>query len=133
MRPSYDDITSHIAEEPVWYDEHGVPRYRAFEPGLLSVYAVEAALVEIACQNCERRFLVSVAKELGDLHTLQIDEDFEYGDPPNAGCCPSGPTMSSIPKRIIEFWSRVGAGDWTRDLSRERPLACAWNEDEEQV
>lgn len=27
-----------------------------------------------------------------------------YGDPPNIGCCPAGPTMNSEMIRILEYW-----------------------------
>jgi hypothetical protein len=37
----------------------------------------------------------------------------EYGDPPNVGCCPVGPTMSSDSLRVLEFWRR-SAGRWER-------------------
>lgn len=29
-----------------------------------------------------------------------------YGDPPNSGCCPSGPTMNCDDLRILQYWRR---------------------------
>ena len=29
-----------------------------------------------------------------------------YGDPPNTGCCSSGPSMTSLALRVVEYWSR---------------------------
>ena len=34
MNTSYYDITSKIDEHPQWWDEHAVPRYCKFGPGL---------------------------------------------------------------------------------------------------
>lgn len=28
----------------------------------------------------------------------------EYGDPPNIECCAAGPSMSSVPRRVLEYW-----------------------------
>ena len=30
-----------------------------------------------------------------------------YGDPPNMGCCPAGPTMNCEDIKILEFWEMV--------------------------
>ena len=43
----------------------------------------------------------------GDLPTLSErirDMTIAYGDPPNIGCCPAGPTMNSVPRRVLEYW-----------------------------
>lgn len=53
--------------------------------------------------------------------------DFHYGDPPrhhfeDGRACVAGPTMNSIPIRVIEFWGRhheSGTGRWTRDPQYE--------------
>lgn len=53
--------------EPLWYDEHGVPRYAEHSPALCSdIYADEVALLEIACQACERTFRVQMSAVAGD-------------------------------------------------------------------
>jgi len=59
MYQLYEDITKRLGE-PLWYDDHGVPRYDEFHPSMLDVYADFAALSEIACQSCGRRFKVGV-------------------------------------------------------------------------
>lgn len=113
MNPSYHDITSRIAEAPGWWQEGGVPRYGTFTPdGTASIYATEAALVEIACQACGTRFNVAFQADKMDIYAGKgiadsiRDGSLHYGDPPNTGCCPSGPTMSSEPVRVVEYWSK---------------------------
>jgi len=131
----YQDILSRISEPPSWWQEGGVPRYGPFEPGSsTSVYANEAALVEIACQFCRRPFIVlfetsakdrRIAAEIraGTLH---------YGDPPNVGCC-TGVSANSTPVQVLQYWARahqeyVEGGlivdtraffEWRRDASLE--------------
>jgi len=113
MHPRYDDITSRIAEKPSWWQEGGVPRYGTFHPGRsASIYAREVALVEIACQACDARF--KVVFDAGQIEQYQGEGladriragTLHYGDPPNAGCCPAGPTMNSEPVAVLEYWSR---------------------------
>lgn len=127
MRNSYDDITSRIQEPPAWFDENGAPRYGEFAPKLLpDIYANEAALVEIACQNCRAVFKVAFShSSMDDVRARMMGrspsslEDavrarsLAYGDPPNAGCCPAGPTMTSDAVRVLKFWRR-SAFDWQR-------------------
>jgi hypothetical protein len=109
MHNDYSDITSRITEPPKWWDEHAVPRYCDFGPEkVANIYADEVALVEIACQNCGRRFQVAfVADLMRHLARGGSDKPYNrdnlaqairggiihYGDPPNTGCCPAGPTM----------------------------------------
>jgi len=121
MLPAYDDIRSRIPEPPVWYDQHGVPRYDSFRPEMLGVYDHFAVLGEIACQSCGRRFLVAESWPLFDMSKETIPEyvladlveGFTYGDPPrhdiDVGRC-AGETMSSDVVRIVETWERVGLG-----------------------
>ena len=122
MNRSYDDIRSRIAEEPQWWDECAVPRYCPFSVGqIANIYANEAALVEIACQGCGQRFLVEVSRGAFDQFRLQTDIRrgvLAYGDPPNIGCCLSGPTMSSDTIRVVEYWKRLD-GHWKRDKTFE--------------
>ncbi len=148
MKHHYSDITGRIAQPPMWYDEHGVPRYDAFEPRqTASIYAHEAALVEIACQSCETRFLVAFTASNVDEYRLVLahakgepyvhrtladairDHSIHYGDPPNAGCCPAGPTMNSVPLRVVEYWRRDhNVFEWARDLSLEMAIICSWSD-----
>ena len=132
MKANYKDILDRIAEEPIWFDEAGVPRYCDFSPNEISnIYAKEVALVEIACQNCGTRFNVAIAYDpMADLITPWKDMQFTmvdsikgggigYGDPPNIWCCPPGPTMSSDTIRVIEFWYKNKDLSWERDPKLE--------------
>jgi len=132
MRPSYKDIRSRIAESPNWYDDHGVPRYGDFTPtNAANLYASEAVLAEIKCQGCGQLYRVSFSYNVGEtidpvrplaqhIRAGQLD----YGDPPNA-CCHVGATMSSIPIRVLEYWSFSFPpnGGWHRDASLEVTLS----------
>lgn len=115
MKHHYADIRDAIQRAPLWFDEHGVPRYARFEPRLVAnIYASQVALVRIHCQNCGHPFDVAfsyMAHEhvlpggaSEDLATRVRTKKIHYGDPPNIGCCPSGPTMNSDPQRVLEFW-----------------------------
>lgn len=122
MKHHYKDIRSRIKEEPKWWDENGVPRYCGFSPDETSnIYAREAVLLRIACQRCQQEFDVCLScftlKEFLDetpsLKKRIEDESIHYGDPPNAGCCPAGPTMNSEPLRVLEYWHKVYL-EWER-------------------
>ena len=99
MHRSYDDITGRIAEPPSWWQAGGVPRYGDFHPGRSSsIYAREAALVEIACQSCGTRFRVSFdADQMDQFEGRGIAEQIRactlhYGDPPKPpGAAPPAP------------------------------------------
>ncbi len=117
MNRSYDDLTSRLGP-PLWWDMHAVPRYVEFHPEHCGVYDDFVALVELACQGCQRRLLCSV--EIARfthlrrtdrweviMPTAESPGDFDrYGDPPihGAGCI--GCTMGSGIYRIVEFWIR---------------------------
>src|SRR5579875_874086 len=90
--PDYRDINRRLGE-PLWYDEHGVPRYDPFHPDLCGVYNDFVALMLVACQSCGRRFRVAwgvstAASKLRHegraprLPTAQDSGSFGYGDPP---------------------------------------------------
>src|SRR5690606_38100927 len=67
MLHDYKDIRRRIAQEPRWWDEHGVPRYDHFCPSIVAdIYAEEAALVLITCQNCGHEFKVAFSKSSMD-------------------------------------------------------------------
>jgi hypothetical protein len=125
MHHHYADIVNRIDEEPKWWDANGVPRYCKPSPDATAdIYATEVAFVEIACQDCECVFLVSFTwsapdKVFRDVARLsERVETLHYGDPPNMGCCPAGPTMNSVPLRVVEFWRQRDIED--RAGTRER-------------
>lgn len=158
MNHHYSDIRSKIIEPPTWFDEQAVPRYCPFAPGESSdIYADEVALVEIACQSCDTRFMAafshgSTSWSRGELkaHGQWTPDDvrkFHYGDPPNVACCMSGPTMNSVPLRCVEFWRKGGEEftepmpdhpglrrclpgyfDWRRITENEITIDCEWAE-----
>lgn len=132
MHQDYNDIRSLIPFPPKWFDEVAVPRYCDFSPqAVTDIYADEAALVEIACQMCEHRFYVAFSRNRGDGWNVssmlwqQIEKQaIDYLDPPNIGCCPSGPTMTSNSLRVLEYWSRLNTSrDWRRDARFEIGLS----------
>lgn len=121
MHAHYDDILSRIPDPPEWFDENGTPRYCKFEPNkLANIYAQQCALVEIACQWCGQVFFVAMdsgkairnATPYGQpllqctFPELIRSRRVRYGDPPNIHCCPGGPSMTSVPRRIVEYWHR---------------------------
>ena len=135
MHANYDDIRSRINEPPIWFDEVAVPRYVEFAPAHLSnIYAKEAALVLIACQACGTRFKVAFSRStMDDVYDRMANRSSQrlaeairagtihYGDPPNIGCCPAGPTMNCDDLRVIEFWHRPDL-EWVRDGSLEMAI-----------
>ena len=59
MHAGYEDIIEAIGKPPLWWDEHGVPRFRAHHPKLSpDIYANEVVLLRIACQCCLHEQLV---------------------------------------------------------------------------
>ena len=129
MNHHYRDIRSRIHEAPKWWDENAVPRYCDFAPNeSANIYAREVLLLEIQCQGCGAHF--DVAMSHGDLEIGWGEDgkawarayksfadrlrELHYGDPPNAGCCAAGPTMNSIPLRVLEFWHAPKVGNWQR-------------------
>jgi hypothetical protein len=129
MLPDYDDIRSLIDREPDWFDTHGVPRYRPFEPKMLGVYDQWTLLVEIACQECGQRFLVGGGSESFELANRGIEltleyvaATFHYGDPPRHDCV--GDTMNCLEVRKVEAWRKYwtqdnGWSEWQRDAAAE--------------
>jgi len=121
MNHHYADIRDKLGV-PLWWDEHAVPRYCEFSPDVnANIYATEVVLLEIRCQDCGERFRVAMSWDVWDrvqgYPTLaeQIKNgEIHYGDPPNVGCCPAGPTMNSIPLRVLEYWEREPLDEWHR-------------------
>ena len=137
MHHDYEDIRSRIAEPPTWFDEHSVPRWGEFSPqDVADIYAKEAALVRIACQACGHTFDRAVSKGIlsmlelgrlsagGDVSSYKLRDSLVeggslgFGDPPNIGCCPAGPTMTADELRVLQYWTYEGF-TWTRDPTYE--------------
>jgi hypothetical protein len=143
MHSYYEDIRSRIKDEPQWYDCHGVPRYDKFKPqDSPNIYAEEVVLIEISCQDCNRRFLVEMNWSMMEMVFNRHSESFStvmklwlkdpdrakhfppvhYGDPPAHGCV--GDTMNCYDLRIVEFWKK-DSFKWSRvseyeiDLEKE--------------
>lgn len=130
MNHHYRDIRDEIPHmEPRWWDEYAVPRYCAHSPDeVANIYADEVAFVEIACQDCGQRFLVAFSRSHGP-PLSEVSGELHYGDPPNVGCCPAGPTMNSVPLRIVEFWRLTrDPWGWERDAVLEREITPDWAE-----
>lgn len=130
MHHDYQDLLALTDQPPVFWQQGGVPRFTVFSPEAApDIYADEAALVQIRCQACGHPFDVCFTSSALDRLTrsfrstrsaskaAKIGEKFriseqikagalQYGDPPNIGCCPAGPTMSSEAVRVIEFHRR---------------------------
>lgn len=132
MHQHYEDILSRINEPPAWFDDGGVPRFGEFSPQHLgNIYASEAALAEVSCQNCGIRFRVALTETFASKGFGLSDEirlaRVCYGDPPNIDCCGSGSSMTSIMHGILEYWSRdyEVSANWQRDPTFEGPVADA--------
>lgn len=114
MLTYYKDIMSRIKEEPRWFDENGVPRYCHFDPRkCANIYARECCLFHIKCQGCGKDFNVCMSwntmsgylqNQKSIKEKIQKDKYLHYGDPPNVECCSAGPTMNSVPVKVLEFW-----------------------------
>lgn len=140
MHNSYDDIRQLAGSAaPLWYDENGVPRYCRHHPHASpDIYAREVVLLRIACQGCGAKFDVQMTWGPMDLFKLRPDDpagphdpatpalanairngQIHYGDPPNAGCCASGPTMNCNDLRVLEYWRQSKSYKWERDTALE--------------
>lgn len=125
MWPEYQDIIER-AGRPDWYWNKGVPRYGAFSPEMCGIYDTSVAFLEIACQDCAKRFHVAVSFHAlhGDpvLPTADKINWFHYGDPPRHGCI--GDTMNVDTLKVIEFWQKQFPLRWVRrpDLEFDYPL-----------
>lgn len=123
MNHHYADILERIPDPPKWWDERAIPRFCAFHPSeIADIYADEAALLLIRCQSCGREFRVATSRSTYDRHVLRqpfLANDIKanritYGDPPNAHCCPAGPTMSAVEIRVLEYWQKNHLFEWNR-------------------
>ena len=123
MLQSYDDILALTDKNPLWYDECGVPRFCKFHPNLLNcIYASEAVLYAIACQNCGEKFIVADSwfnKGSGKYYPKLSDsiKSLHYGDPPfhqyqGQNCVGNVENCDDL--RIIEFWQKNSEYEWER-------------------
>lgn len=134
MRHHYNDIRRHIAQDPKWFDEHGAPRYDDFEPSLsANIYATQVVLLRVHCQNCDHPFDACMSWSHYDaitggckigLEEQVRDHSIHYGDPPNIECCPSGVSMNSVPRQVLQFWKR--GYSWERHPALEHAIRCDW-------
>jgi hypothetical protein len=132
MKALFEDILCRIyPEKPSWYDSNGTPRYGGFNPDACpNIYASEVALVEIACQNCKKRFLVEVHSDQyanavfwGSVKGRITRGSIGYGDPPRHGDkCLAGDTMTSDALRVVEFWEKNARDEWARNSELEIAL-----------
>lgn len=144
MHNHYTDIIDKIELAPLWFDEQGVPRFCEFSPKRLSnIYADSCCLLRIECQGCGHQFAVAMSDSRTQLMLLQHrsgrpirrlaelvrNGSIHYGDPPNVSCCPSGPTMNSIPRQVVQFWVRESF-DWKPVDDLERLIDCKWADDD---
>jgi hypothetical protein len=135
MNNSYSEIIEAMGP-PKWWNEHAAPRYCDFSPSeAASIYADEVVLALIECQGCGAAFRVCFSQTKFDIRgsarslaSYIADGDLHYGDPPNIGCCPAGPTMNSIPRRVLEFWTRLRTplAEWERRPQLEVALSRGW-------
>ncbi len=114
-------------------------------PNVAVKHFKRCCLFRIRCQNCDTKFDVCVSnkrakEELGgDENTLAEiikDGQLHYGDPPNYGCCMVGPTMNSIPMRVLEFWQqgpwKQGGYEWERKPELEIGIDCDWAKENDE-
>ena len=121
MLHNFKDIIDAAGRDPLWWDENGTPRFCEFNPNKnANIYADEIVLLRVACQGCATEFDVcmstSIMERYMHQHTwgrpgpslAQLIEKHEihYGDPPNTGCCPAGATMNSVPRMVLQYWTR---------------------------
>jgi len=141
MKGDYREILE-VMGAPKWWNEHGSPRYVDFAPNeSANIYAVEVVLALITCQSCGHEFHVcfsqgqyEMMESARSLASYIKDHDLHYGDPPNADCCLAGPTMNSVPMRVLEFWSRELGNTkdgWTRHPEFELDIQPDWWTDEQ--
>lgn len=123
MKTNYFDILDSVKEEPYWWDENGVPRFVEFKPEhMANIYANKVKLVRICCQHCKREY--DVCMSLSRLDSPHRFDANIYGDPPNIGCCPGGPSSSSISIKILQYWEFDTGKNWIKKISKEIDLKC---------
>lgn len=113
MHDSYSDIKERIAEEPMWFDENGTPRYGKFKPDMCpDIYADVVVLMEIACQHCGERLQVQMSR--GWMNPdRRPPKKWHYGDPPWHDCTGAGESMNCDDIAVLEVW-RFNRFEWKR-------------------
>ena len=112
MHDNYSDIKERITEDPTWWDENGTPRYGEFtHERCPDIYANTVVLMQIACQDCGKRFQVQMASGWDNPHRLP-PKKWHYGDPPRHGC--AGDTMNCEDVAVLEVWQRGNMSNWER-------------------
>ena len=123
MKHNYPDILALTENPPFWHDMDGVPRYAHFSPELCpNIYARWTVLMLIACQECQKRFLVEMH---GDILGRRPDRwgELHYGDPPRHGKpCTAGDTMNCEDLRLVEVWVKNAKVEWERHEEHEGPI-----------
>jgi hypothetical protein len=77
MHAGYEDIIEAAGKAPLWWDQHGVPRFRPHHPDLSAdIYACEVVLLRIACQSCLHEQLVQMTWSHGDSTRYLIREEW---------------------------------------------------------
>jgi hypothetical protein len=130
VQPDYSDILSRIAEPPLWWF-NGVPRYEPFAPRNLSVGPEENALVLVACQGCDRQFVVGIEPNAwtgGSMLKTLANGDFNVGDPPRHlspdGLRCAGETMGTVPLAVLQAWRwEIDGLEFVRQPQFEGPLS----------
>lgn len=56
-----------------------------------------------------------------------MEGTLHYGDPPNTGCCLSGASMNSEPRRILEYWSTNDPRHVSNDVVVDVAEYFKWN------
>lgn len=124
MYIAYDDITSRIGDEPIWW-QFGVPRYVPFQPKIATIYSNELALVRTRCQACHRPFDVLAGRtDISIRDQLVLQGQLSVGDPPSHdNSC--GGSMMSEQLAILECWESIDVLKWRRVPDLEGPLGDA--------
>ena len=117
MLEQYDDIICRLGK-PKWWDEVGCPRYDKFQPNMCNdIYAEEALLMLIACQQCHRQYKVAMSWKIWIDNPLRLSWKIKqgvlphYGDPPCFECS-AGATMNCEDLQVLEFWERNKSTDY---------------------
>ena len=117
VKAKFEDILQAANRKPLWYDDHGTPRFSPYYPELSpNIYSDESCLYEIKCQYCHEKFLVSECWDRFESISHPYDwpanmsecikkEMLSYGDPPRHDCV--GDTMTSDTIRVVEFWKKA--------------------------
>jgi hypothetical protein len=115
MKPYYEDILTRITSNPIWWDEHGVPRYNEFAPVCMDIYACENVLLLIRCQHCGRQFQVGLSADWNaEISLAQLIEKgtISYGDPPQVKCCLAGASTNSESIKVLQYWAKDADTNW---------------------